>query len=228
VTHKLLAFPIVDEEKRILGFVDIGMFTDDFFDLSDQNSMDKVFEMIGFRLAQVRNASPFLAFRFRFPWLMATVASGTACALLAGVYEVTLAKSLILAFFLTLVLGLGESVSMQSMTITIQGLQSVQPTLKHYLRALRREISAALLLGAACGLVVGSIVWFWRGHTEAALAIGSSILLTLGAASFFGLSIPTLLHKLKLDLKIASGPITLAITDLSTLLIYFNLATVLL
>jgi len=50
---------------------------------------------------------------------------GTICALLAGAHEVTLAKSLVLvlAFFLTMVLGLGESVSIQSMTITIQALR---------------------------------------------------------------------------------------------------------
>jgi len=228
VLHKLLAFPVVDEERRILGVVDIGMFADETFDLAKQTSMDRVFETIGFRLQQVRDASPLRAFRFRFPWLLATIASGTGCALLAGVFEVTLAKSLVLAFFLTLVLGLGESVSIQSMTMTIQGLQSQQPSLAWYLRALRRDLGTAVLLGAGCGLLVGLIVWLWQGLPRAAGAIAASILLVLCAASFFGLSIPALLHRLKLDLKIAAGPITLAITDLSTLAIYFSLAMVLL
>ncbi|RJQ67626.1 MAG: magnesium transporter [Desulfobacteraceae bacterium] len=226
VLHKLLAFPVVDEHKHILGVVDIGMFTDEVFNVADQTSMDRVFETIGFRLLQVRDASPLRAFRFRFPWLLATITSGTVCALLAGVYEMTLARSLVLAFFLTLVLGLGESVSMQSMTVTIQGLRSKAPTLKWYARALRREAGTALLLGAACGLLVSLIVWIWRGNMVAALAIGSSILVTLCVASLFGLSVPSLLHKLKLDLKIAAGPMTLAITDISTLLIYFSLAEV--
>ncbi|MDX9786856.1 MAG: magnesium transporter [Desulfobacterales bacterium] len=228
ILHKLLAFPVVDEQKKILGVVDIGMFTEDAFDLADQNSMDRVFETIGFRLLQVRDASPLQAFRFRFPWLLATITSGTACALLAGVYEMTLAKSLVLAFFLTLVLGLGESVSMQSMTVTIQGLQSRLPTLKWFVQALWRETGTALLLGAACGILVGLIVWLWRGNIVSGLAIGSSLLLTLCAASLFGLSIPSLLHKLKLDLKIAAGPLTLALTDISTLLIYFSIAEALL
>jgi len=228
VLHKLLAFPVVDDQEHILGVVDIGMFTDETFDVADQTSMDRVFETIGFRLLQVRDASPLRAFRFRFPWLLATIISGTVCALLAGVYELTLAKSLILAFFLTLVLGLGESVSMQSMTVTIQGLRSKVPTLIWYARELRREVGTALLLGAGCGILVSLIVWIWRGNLLAAIAIGSSIVLTLCAASLFGLSVPALLHKLKLDLKIAAGPVTLAITDISTLLIYFSLAEALL
>ena len=228
VLHKLLAFPIVDEQRHILGVVDIGLFTDEVFDVADQNSMDRVFETIGFRLLQVRDASPFRAFRFRFPWLLATILSGTLCALIAGVYELTLAKSLVLAFFLTLVLGLGESVGMQSMTVTIQDLRSRKPTLEWYVRAVRRELGTAVLLGAACGLTVGLIVWLWRGAGLEAAAIGSSILITLCAASLFGLSVPSLLHKLNLDLKIAAGPVTLAITDFSTLLIYLSLASALL
>jgi magnesium transporter len=228
VLHKLLAFPVVDGQRRIRGVVDIGMFADEAFDLAKQTSMDRVFETIGFRLQQVRDASPLRAFRFRFPWLLATIASGTACALLVGIFEMTLAKSLVLAFFLTLVLGLGESVSIQSMTMTIQGLQSQQPSLGWYLRALQRELGTAVLLGGGCGLVVGLIVWLWQGLAGAAGAIGASILLTLCAASFFGLSISALLHRLKLDLKIAAGPITLAITDIATLAIYFSLADLLL
>jgi magnesium transporter len=228
VLHKFLAFPVVDGEGRIVGVVDVGVFTDEVFDYAQRERWDEVFESIGFRLAQVRDASPLRAFRFRFPWLMATIASGTVCALLASAYEMTLARSLVLAFFLTLVLGLGESVSIQAMTITIQALRAMRPTARWYLRTLRREALTALLLGAGCGTIVGLIVWLWRGAGMAAVSIGASVLLTLVASCVFGLSIPTLLHALRLDPKIAAGPMTLALSDIFTLLFYFGLATYLL
>jgi magnesium transporter len=226
--YKFLAFPVVNEHGRILGVVDIGMFTDDAIDAADRENTNRIFEMIGFHVMQAREASPFRAFRFRFPWLLATITSGTVCALLVGVYEETLAKSLILAFFLTLVLGLGESVSIQSMTLTIYNLRSRQPDWNWFIRALYREVGAAMLLGAASGFVVSMISWLWRSEGAAAVVIGASIMLTLCAGVFSGLSIPSLLHKLKLDMRIASGPLTLALTDISTILIYFTLAKVLL
>ena len=133
-----------------------------------------------------------------------------------------------MAFFLTMVLGLAESVGIQSMTVTIQALRSTQPTLRWYIGALRREIGTALLLGMACGTAVGLIVWLWRGAGLAAMAIGGSIALALGAACFFGLTVPAVLHALKLDPKIAAGPVTLAFTDIFTLLFYFSLAAVIL
>ena len=148
VLHKFLAFPVVDEQRRIVGVVDVSFFTQEVFDMSgEEEEPEDVFEAIGFHVAQVRDASPLRAFRFRFPWLLATIGSGTICALLAGAFELTLAKSLVLAFFLTLVLGLGESVSIQSMTVTIQALRATRPTLRWYLRAFRREAGH----GAAAG-----------------------------------------------------------------------------
>lgn len=224
VLHKFLAFPVVDEQRRIVGVVDIGLFTEEVFNVAETERTGELFEAIGFRVSQVREASPVRAFRFRFPWLLATIGSGTLCALLASAYELTLARSIVLAFFLTLVLGLGESVSIQSMTVTIQALRAMRPTWGWYVGALGREVGTAALLGTACGIVVGLIVWLWRGAGLAAVAIGGSILLALCAACFFGLSVPALLHALKLDPKIAAGPVTLALTDIFTLLFYFSLA----
>ncbi len=228
VLHKFFAFPVVDKQRHIIGIVDINLFTDRVLDIGEREQVGVVFETLGFHIGQVRDAGPARAFRFRFPWLLATIASGTACALLAGAFELTLAKSIVLAFFLTLVLGLGESVSMQSMTLTIQALQATAPTIKWYITTLRRELLTAGMLGSACGLTVGLIVWLWRGQPFAAVTIGASILLSISAACFIGLSIPSVLHAFKLDPKIAAGPVTLALTDICTLLFYFSLATVVL
>ncbi len=222
--HKFFAFPVVDAERKVVGVVDVSLFTDEVFDIAEREQLEGVFEAIGFRVSQVRGASPLRAFRFRFPWLLTTIVSGTFCALLAGAYKLTLAKSLVIAFFLTMILGLGESVGIQSMTVTIQALRNTRPTRRWYLLMLRREITTALILGAACGVLVGLIVEVWQWETAAALVIGVSVGFCLCAACITGLSVPTLLHALKLDPKIAAGPITLALSDIFTLLFYFTLA----
>jgi magnesium transporter len=228
VMHKLLAFPVVDEQRRMLGVVDVSLFTQEILDLSEREQSNAVFETLGVHISQVKNASPWRAFRFRFPWLLATISGGVLCALLTSFFELTLAQSLILAFFLTLMLGLGESVSMQSMTVAVMTLHHLHPDWSWYLRSLRREISTALLLGGSSGLVVGLIVWLWWGQTGPAIVIVLSIILSLSMACILGLSIPALLHTLQYDPKIAAGPLTLAIADLFTLFFYFSLAAILL
>jgi len=228
VRHKFLAVPVVDEQRRVVGIVDVSMLTGEVFDSAERQKADEMFATLGFRLSQVRDASPAKVFRYRFPWLLATIGSGLCCALLASVFETTLAQSLVLAFFLTLILGLGESVSSQSMTVTIQALRRSRPKLDWYLTMLRRELSTAFLLGLACGGTVAIITLLWRREAAPALVIGASILLSLGSACLMGLSVPTLLHALRLDPKIAAGPVTLALTDVFTLLFYFFLAAALL
>ena len=222
--RKFLALPVIDENRRLVGMVDVGLLSDKIFDLAEREQLEDLFETIGFNVEQVKEASPVRAFRFRFPWLLATITSGTLCAVLTSVFELTLEKSIVLAFFMTLILGLGESVSIQSMTMAIQALRSTKPTLSWYLVALRREALTALLLGTGCGLIVMLIVWLWRGEALVAASIGTSIALALVTACVTGLSVPALLHALRLDPKIAAGPITLALTDIFTLLFYFGLA----
>jgi magnesium transporter len=232
VLYKFFAFPVVDSQKRVIGVVDVSLFAEEMLEAGDREEerrsvahvADDVFEALGFRLAQIRGASPWKVFRYRFPWLLATVGAGTACALLAGFFETTLAGSLVIAFFLTMVLGLNESVSMQSMTLTIQALRANTLSRRWFLHNLRREMATAVLLGLACGILVSAIVWIWRHDVSGAAVIGTSIAISLVTACLFGFSVPSLLHSLKLDPKIAAGPVTLAVTDFCALAFYFSLA----
>ena len=233
-TYKFFAFPVVDAERKILGIVDVNLFTDELLEDKDEGgqeepqSYDAIFETIGFRINELKNASVLKAWRIRFPWLLITVASGTTAALLAGLFHQTLEHSLVIAFFLALVLGLGESVSIQSMTVAVQMLHTTQPSLKWYMKNLYREAKTSVLLGLGCGLIVSSIVLLWKQELFATVVIGSSIVLVEITAAFWGLSVPALLHKTKLDPKISAGPITLALTDICTILFYFGLAKMIL
>ena len=125
-------------------------------------------------------------------------------------------------------LALGESVSIQSMTVTIQSLHSGRPSLSWFVSALAREGGTALLLGVACGALTGGIAALWQGPGPAPLAIGLAIAGSILTACVLGLAVPSLLHALRLDLKLAAGPLTLALTDLATIAIYFTTATLLL
>ena len=227
VLYKFLAFPVVDSERHVIGIVDADVFMESVLE-SDESEPEEMrgdfFEALGFHLAQVRNASPWRVFRYRFPWLLVTVAGGTICALFAGFFEATLARSLVIAFFLMMVLGLNESVSAQSMSVTTQALRSARVTWHWFKSAFRREIATALLLGLACGVVVGAIVCAWRADVRGAFVIGGSIALSLVSACLVGLGVPSLLHAVKLDPKIAAGPVTLALADIFALVIYFTSA----
>src|SRR6266513_2969772 len=232
VLYKFLAFPIVDEQRRVVGIIDANLFAEEILEAGDTREAGRplvhvgpeFFEALGFRIEQIRGVSPWRVFRFRFPWLLVTVTGGTLSAILARFFEVTLARILVLAFFLTMVLALNESVSMQSMSVTIHALRSVSVTRRWLAASFRREVSTALLLGLACGIVVSAIVWLWRNDFGGAFVIGGSIALSLVTASALGLGVPSFLHRFKLDLKIAAGPVNRELADLVARLVDFTCA----
>jgi magnesium transporter len=80
------------------------------------------------------------------------------------------------------------------------------------------------LIGLSSGALVGAIVWVWRKDVPGALVIGGSIAISLVSACLVGLCVPSLLHRFKLDPKIAAGPVTLALADTFALVIYFTSA----
>ncbi|MEW5841723.1 MAG: magnesium transporter [Bacteroidota bacterium] len=227
VTYKFLAFPVVDAERKIVGIVDVNLFTEELLNVEEPEEVSDVFEEIGFRISEIKNASPTKAWRYRFPWLLTTITGGTICAVLAGMFEATLTESIAIAFFMALMLGLGESIGIQSMTVTIQTLHSAQPSWKWYLKNVLKEIQTASLIGLSSAALVGLIVFVWKGSLITAVVIALSVLGVQLIAAVVGLSVPAALHGFKLDPKIAAGPITLALTDVFTILFYLGLATIL-
>src|SRR5580698_7746879 len=90
VLHKFLAFPVVRAGRRLVGVINLGMFsqfTEAALGLTEREHVEEVFERIGFHVADVQGASPVKAFRLRMPWLAATLAGGICCALVSGHFE---------------------------------------------------------------------------------------------------------------------------------------------
>src|SRR5204863_5823391 len=136
VLYKFFAFPVIDEQRRIVGVIDVSLFAEEILGEREEQTRpatpvrDDVFEVLGFHLEQIRGASSWRVFRFRFPWLLVTVAAGTISAVLAGAFEATLARSLVVAFFFTRVLGRNGSVCVQSIRRTCQVLHLGPVTLR--------------------------------------------------------------------------------------------------
>jgi magnesium transporter len=228
VLHKFLVFPIVDRERRLKGVVDINLFNEEVFGIPKAETSDDLYQAIGFHIAQARSASPFQVFRFRFPWLLVTIAGGTVCAFVAQAHEKTLQHTLVVAFFMTLILSMGESVAVQSLALVLETLRLQKVTPMWFFNTCKREVVTAMPLAAATAIVVFIVVLIVDHALWPATVISASLAIGVGASCLLGISIPTLLRVAKLDPTIAAGPITLAATDVATLLIYLGITGVLL
>ena len=131
-----------------------------------------------------------------------------------------------IAFFIPLVLTLAESVAMQTVTMSLQTLHVTKPGSAHRAYPMLREMRVGLLLGLISGAIVGLFGSAWLRLFQLAAVVAGSILAAGATGAALGYFVPKLVHRWKLDPKIASGPAVLALTDLAALSCYLGLSAV--
>ncbi len=230
--HRYLALPVLDCEKRIVGIVDVEVYAEEMSGLAQQQhdeESEDFFQLIGVRLAEVRKASIGTTFGYRFPWLICNMVGGFAAAFVAGWFQGVLDRAIALALFIPIVLALAESVSIQTLTLTLQA-QHGRTTyrFKQAIKALRHELPIGLLLGIASATCVAVVAGIWLGTLAITVCLLLSVAISVTLAALIGVFVPITLHTSKLDPKIAAGPLTLTLTDVTALTIYLSIASALL
>src|SRR5262249_10800547 len=104
IQYRFLAFPVVDEQRHLLGVVDVEMYTDEVAKLEDGRARDDLFQLLGVHTNGAREGSPRTAFLRRFPWLGCNIAAGLLAAFLSSLYQEALDRVVALAFFIPVVL----------------------------------------------------------------------------------------------------------------------------
>ena len=231
--HRLLAFPVVDEVRRLVGVVDIEAYAEELAETGDAappapGPRDDVFQLIGVRLTRAQQARPLTAFRGRFPWLLCNVAGGSLAAVLMELYSAELNwQHAVLALFIPVVLALSESVAIQSVTLALEAFRDAGPSWSELYRRLRPEAATGVLLGLVTGCMIGALAWAWHGMVKLFVIVIGGVTIGVTGAAVAGLVVPHVLRLLKRDPQVAAGPIALTCADVVALLAYFNLARLL-
>ena len=217
--NRLLALPVVDSEKRLIGGIDVGLYIEESVDVANSKKTTQVFQMLGMILEEGKHFSIWKNYAIRMPWIFCNMFGGVACAIISHAYQLVMEKALILAMFIPLVLSLSESISMQAMTQTLN-----QKITKLTFGFMFQQIKLYALLALTCSLVVGSVSILWGDGLAPAFVIGSGILISIILSATVGVTVPYLLGRGRLDPKVASGPVVLMCADVLTTVIYFAIA----
>ncbi len=222
--HRFLAIPVVDENGRFEGVIDVKLYSDEAEDLASAEHEADVFQIIGVWLEQYRGGGPLKAYRIRMPWLVCNLIGGLLSAGIATVFGAVLEQAIVIAAFIPLVLTLCESVAIQSLTLAIQFMHGSKVNTRQIRRLAFRESAVSLLLGLTCATLVGIAALAWAGVVPAVAVISGAILVAMCIAAVLGLLVPLTLHLAKLDPRVAAGPLVLMLVDVSAMLVYLGLA----
>jgi magnesium transporter len=220
VAHKFLALPVIDKSQRLVGIVT----ADDMVDAAGLQADKDIAMIVGTSVDEITSRSIPKIVKLRLPWLVISILSGLTCAFILGWFEYELKTVIALALFTPIVLGISESTAMQSATIVVRNIALGKATLKDVNWLLQKEILVGVIVGLICGVFVGGTAAFWQGNPNLGGALALSMSLAIIVAGVIGSFLPLLFRAVSIDPALASGPIVLAVCDVITLLIYFNLA----
>jgi len=230
----LLAIPVVDADGRMKGVVTaddvVGVVqeeaTEDIQKIGGSEALDEPYLQIGFA-DMVRKRGRWLAALFLGEMLTATA---------MGFFEAEIARAVILALFVPLIISSGGNSGSQAATLVIRAMALGEVRIRDWWRVARREILTGLALGLVLGFIglVRILVWQAVGQVYGvhyllvALTVAGSLVGVVMFGTLAGSMLPFVLRRLGADPASASAPFVATLVDVTGLVIYFTVARVLL
>ncbi|GAM16597.1 magnesium transporter [Mesobacillus selenatarsenatis SF-1] len=219
--YNFLALPVVDFQNHLLGIITV----DDIMDVMEEEASDDYSKLAGIADLDTIDRNPLTAAKKRLPWLIILLFLGMFTASLIGRFEDTLDKVAILAIFIPLIAGMAGNTGTQALAVAVRGIATGDLEKESKWNIILREAGTGLITGAVCGILITFVVYFWKGELFLGALVGISIFITLIIATLAGSLVPLLMHRLKIDPAVASGPFITTINDIISILIYFGIAT---
>jgi magnesium transporter len=167
-------------------------------------------------------APPTKLARLRLPWLLLGLIGGMISAFLVSQFGPLLKRVLALAFFIPVVVYIGNAVSTQTQALLIRSLASRKVKISSFLQ---KELLVSFLLAVTAAIVMSTFAGIWLRSVYIVLTLALAIIFSTLAAVMIGITIPSVLYAAKKDPALGSGPFATAIQDISTLLIYLLIAS---
>lgn len=219
--YDFLAIPVVDFQDHLLGIITV----DDIIDVLDEEASDDYSKLAGVTDMDNFDKGPFSAAKKRLPWLILLTFLGMLTANLMGMFEATLDQVALLAVFIPLIAGMAGNSGTQALAVAVRGIATGDIEEESKVKLLFREAGTGLITGLVCGTVVVGLVYFWKSELLIGVLVGTAVASSIFVATLAGSFIPLLIHRMKIDPAVASGPFITTLNDIISILIYLGLAT---
>jgi len=221
--YNLLAVPVVDGDRRLLGTVTV----DDVIDVIQQEATEDIQRFGGAAGDETVLDPPQAVFTKRLVWRFINLATAILAASVIGLFEGSIRSLATLAVFMPIVASMGGIGTTQTATVVVRGIALGDMTASVLLRVLRKEVTLGLTTGAANGVVMAVIAYIWKGQLLLSLILGVALIFNMVVAAVVGTLVPLALKTFRLDPAIASSVIITTFTDVFGFFSFLGLATLL-
>ena len=206
--YHLVSAPVTDAGGRLVGQITV----DDIVGVIQEEAEEDILA-----LAQVsdagRDAGLFDIVRTRLPWLITNLATEALAVTSINFFQDELKKVIALAVLMPIVSAVGGNAGTQTLAVAVRALSSRELNSANARRIIGREISVAVLNGAAVALVMGTATFAIYHDPRLALTVGLALIANIFTAGLAGILAPLLLERLGRDPAVSSPILVTFLTD---------------
>ncbi len=224
--YDFLAIPVVDDTNRLVGIISV----DDLVDVIQEEATEDIQKLGGSEpLVESYLKTPVLTlFQKRVWWLLVLFFAEAITGNIMRHFEDALTEVIALSFFIPLLIDAGGNTGSQTVTTLVRALALGEIQVEDTLQAVKKEMSTGLLLGAVIGSAAFIRAQLMGGTVNLGPVVGISAFFIIAWASTVAAVLPMLLHRLKVDPAVVSGPLITTLVDGVGILVYFSVAKIIL
>ena len=223
--YDLLALPVIDQDGRMVGIVTfddamdvmVDEATEDITKMAAINPSEKTY----FETSVLQHANN------RIPWLLILMFTSIITGTIITRYEKAFAAIPLLVSFIPMLMDTGGNCGSQSATLIIRGIALDEIRFTDLFKVMFKEFRISLIVGAFLAVANGVRIFIQYHNPGLAVVIACSLMGTVIMAKLVGCILPLLAKKVNLDPAIMASPLITTLVDTFSILIYFNIATVL-
>ena len=224
--YDFLAIPVVDAGNRLVGIISV----DDLVDVIQAEATEDIQKLGGSEpLIESYLKTPVLTlFQKRVWWLLILFFAEAITGSIMRYYEDALMEVIALSFFIPLLIDAGGNTGSQTVTTLVRALALGEIDVDDTWKAVKKEMATGLLLGAVIGFAAFVRAEFMGVTSNLGSVVGLSAFFIMAWASTVAAILPMVLHRLNVDPAVVSGPLITTLVDGVGILVYFNVAKLLL
>lgn len=220
--YDLVALPVVDHNKRMLGRITI----DDVVDVIHEEAAEDFQKLAGLSDEEEYSHSIIKVSRIRLPWLLLGLMGELISAVVLASFQASIERIIIASFFIPIVMAMGGSSGTQAAIVVVRSIATGDFFVGDTLKRLTKEFGVAILNGLVCSSVLLLVTYFfWQTQFTFSIILSLSLLIIMTNATMVGAITPLALKRFNIDPAIATGPFVTTTNDILGLIIYFTFIT---
>ena len=219
------ALPVVDNEDRLVGIITV----DDAIDVMQEEAEEDFEKMAAVMPSEdtYLKTGVLTHVKNRIIWLIVLMLSSIFTGMVLTSYEAAFATLPLLVSFMPTIMGTGGNCGSQASTLVIRGMAVEEIKLKDWIKVIWKEIRVGIIVGIALFIVNVIRIYIQYKDFMLCMVLGLALIGTVIIAKVIGAILPMFAKKVKQDPAIMAAPFITTIVDLCSMLIYFQIATVL-